>query len=54
MSDQEAEKYGEGNNEVLKCSRCGRDENESALFSVRMKGTTKWVCAKCLPALIHG
>ncbi|MGI6552556.1 MAG: ATP-binding protein [Bacillota bacterium] len=39
---------------VLDCSRCHRDENEAALFAVRYQGTSVWVCAKCLPALIHG
>jgi hypothetical protein len=54
LFEQEAGKSGETNHEVLQCSRCGRDENESALFSVRIKGSNKWVCARCLPALIHG
>jgi len=41
-------------NITLKCSSCGRDEYDAALFAVRIKGTSTWVCAKCLPGLIHG
>jgi ferredoxin len=39
---------------TIKCSRCGRDEYEAAIFPVRHKGTSTWVCARCLPGLIHG
>jgi len=39
---------------TLKCSRCPRTEYDSALFAVRTKGQSEWVCARCLPALIHG
>jgi len=39
---------------TLKCSNCGKSEYDSALFPVRIAGESKWVCAKCIPALIHG
>jgi NAD-dependent dihydropyrimidine dehydrogenase PreA subunit len=39
---------------TLKCSKCGRSEYDAALFAVRLKGESTWVCAKCLPGLIHG
>jgi len=39
---------------ILQCSNCGKTEYDSALFAVRMQGTSKWVCARCLPSLIHG
>lgn len=48
-------KKGEGYQEItVKCTRCGRSENETAVFPVRLKGTSTWICAKCLPGLIHG
>ncbi|HHW06946.1 MAG TPA: 4Fe-4S binding protein [Clostridia bacterium] len=39
---------------TLHCSRCHRTEYDAALFAVRLKGSSVWVCAKCLPGLIHG
>lgn len=39
---------------TLHCSRCDRTEYDAALFAVRLKGDSVWVCAKCLPGLIHG
>ena len=36
------------------CFNCGRSENDAVLFPCRTKGESTWVCAKCLPALIHG
>lgn len=41
-------------NVTIKCSKCGRSEYEAAVFAVRIKGNSTWVCAKCLPGLIHG
>lgn len=38
----------------LNCDTCGRSENVVALFPIRTKGESEWVCAKCLPSLIHG
>lgn len=45
---------GENQDIILKCSRCPRTEHEAALFAVRIKGNSEWVCARCLPSLIHG
>jgi len=39
---------------TIKCSNCGRTEYDSALFAVRLNGSSTWVCARCLPGLIHG
>ncbi len=36
------------------CMNCGRGENDAVLFPARYQGDSKWVCVKCLPALIHG
>jgi len=36
------------------CFNCGRSENDAVLFPCRKQGESTWVCAKCLPALIHG
>ena len=36
------------------CFSCGRSENDAVLFPCRHKGESTWVCAKCLPSLIHG
>ena len=37
-----------------KCMRCGSTSYERALLPVEMNGEDKWVCAGCLPYLIHG
>ena len=36
------------------CHLCGRSEDDSPLLPVRTRGTSTWVCTRCLPALIHG
>ena len=36
------------------CSSCGRTDRETTLIPIRLKGEDKWICAKCLPKLIHG
>ena len=36
------------------CYRCGGSEEQSVLLPCRYKGQSLWVCARCLPALIHG
>lgn len=38
----------------VKCENCGRTDKEAAMFPVRIKGESTWVCAKCIPMLIHG
>lgn len=42
------------NSEEIRCFSCNRTDREVALLSIRFKGEDKWVCAKCLPRLIHG
>jgi hypothetical protein len=39
---------------VQKCFSCDSGEDQIALFPCRLKGESLWVCAKCLPKLIHG
>lgn len=49
------EKTKERRQEItINCSKCGRTEYDSPVFAVRSQGTSIWVCAKCLPSLIHG
>ncbi len=36
------------------CFNCGTSEDERPLLPVRTKGTSTWVCTRCLPSLIHG
>lgn len=36
------------------CFQCSTTEDERPLLPVRTKGTSTWVCTRCLPALIHG
>ncbi|HUW99623.1 MAG: 4Fe-4S dicluster domain-containing protein [Phycisphaerae bacterium] len=35
------------------CFRCGASEVQAVLFPCRANGQSKWVCARCLPPLIH-
>ena len=39
---------------VAKCFRCGKTEMEASLFPFRFMNRSEWVCARCLPAMIHG
>jgi len=39
---------------LASCFRCGCSEEKVALFPIRIKGMSEWVCAKCIPQLIHG
>ncbi len=39
---------------VAMCFKCGKTEKDIVLFPVRSKGKSEWVCAKCIPSLIHG
>jgi len=41
-------------NMEARCYLCGKTDEEMALLHVKLKGEGKWVCAKCLPRLIHG
>ena len=36
------------------CHNCGNISDDAALFRVLIKNVEQWVCARCLPALIHG
>jgi len=36
------------------CHWCGTADSDRPLFPVRYKGDSVWVCARCLPQLIHG
>jgi hypothetical protein len=36
------------------CKYCNADENERPIFKTRFKGEKLYVCARCLPGLIHG
>jgi len=47
-------KANTGESTEPKCSSCGRSDREVALMPMRLKGKDKWICAKCLPKLIHG
>lgn len=38
----------------IKCHQCGRNDQQAALLPMRQNGESVWVCAKCLPQLIHG
>lgn len=39
---------------AIKCYRCGAGDHDRVLFPVRVEGRSEWVCAKCIPTLIHG
>jgi hypothetical protein len=36
------------------CMNCGNTSDKAALFRVLFKNVEQWVCARCLPFLIHG
>ena len=36
------------------CFNCGHTSDQAALFRVLLKNVERWVCAQCLPVLIHG
>jgi hypothetical protein len=36
------------------CFNCGNTSDQAALFRVLFKSVEQWVCARCLPILIHG
>jgi len=51
---ESAEKNANVKRIVAQCFKCGNSEEESVLFPVRVKGRSEWVCARCIPLLIHG
>ncbi|MGE5677888.1 MAG: hypothetical protein ACM3ZR_07500 [Pseudomonadota bacterium] len=42
------------NETTLICKFCNTSENERPIFKARFKGEKLYVCARCLPGLIHG
>ena len=40
--------------EPAACFHCSNTSEKSALFRVLIDNIEKWVCARCLPILIHG
>lgn len=36
------------------CFRCDAGEEQVPLVPIRHQGESRWVCTRCLPALIHG
>lgn len=38
----------------IKCHQCGCNDQQAALLPMRKRGQSLWICAKCLPQLIHG
>jgi hypothetical protein len=36
------------------CFNCGKTSEQAALFRTLINNTKRWVCARCLPSLIHG
>lgn len=53
-AERAAERLRAGTTLAQTCFSCGRSEMEAVLFPCRRQGESTWVCAKCLPALIHG
>ena len=51
---ESAEKGANVQRIVAQCFKCGTTEKDSVLFPIRVKGRSEWVCAKCIPILIHG
>lgn len=35
------------------CLNCGKTEQQVPLLSLTFKGDTKYICAQCLPIMIH-
>jgi len=36
------------------CMNCGATSSTVALFRILLNNVEQWVCARCLPFLIHG
>ncbi len=36
------------------CFSCGKDDSDVILFPIRTEGSSKWICARCIPNAIHG
>ena len=39
--------------EIKICLNCERSEDKAPLLVLTFKGETKYICAQCLPVLIH-
>lgn len=50
----EHRKVGPRDHMAQTCHRCGTGEDAAVLLPCRYRGESVWVCARCLPALIHG
>ncbi|MEZ4396190.1 MAG: hypothetical protein R3C71_04740 [Candidatus Krumholzibacteriia bacterium] len=37
----------------LHCLNCGKSEAQAPLVALRYAGAPRWVCAQCMPVLIH-
>ena len=35
------------------CIRCQKNDDQAALIYFRQQGKDQWICAQCLPVLIH-
>ncbi len=40
-------------NEEKICLNCNRTDEQTPLISLSFKGEAKYICAQCLPTLIH-
>jgi hypothetical protein len=45
---------GQKKSDTPACFNCGNTSEKAALFRVLIKSVEQWVCARCLPFLIHG
>lgn len=57
FSDEAVKEATEGKERsymVQKCFSCDSGEDQVTLFPCRLEGESLWVCARCLPRLIHG
>jgi hypothetical protein len=39
--------------EEIACLNCGRTDEKAPLLNLVFKGESKYICAQCLPTLIH-
>lgn len=54
VAERRAEERQRGERMRQACCLCGADEMKAPLFPMRRQGRSEWVCARCLPHLIHG
>lgn len=41
------------NKQETTCVNCNRSDEQTPLITLTFKGETKFICAQCLPLLIH-